>query len=252
MMFITSVSNTEWRKNMQCFIRHTFHWIFRKYMVEWEIKISWMVESACKIRKSSLTACIDDWTIAVFGCYERYKVTSLTVIQSPIPYYEMEYSSTDNIMTYFPYWCNYTRRCDDIYNCGVHQYARPLWTEDKKLSFSIVYKQFISITWSFPIANFPFICSNIPAAPAYGAYISQLIRYSRACGSYLDFLDIGLLLTRTLLTEGFLLVNWSHHFESFTVATTTWLTIMEYMCHKWPRICSTCRKHLPVLSSLMT
>jgi hypothetical protein len=31
--------------------------------------------------------------------------------------------------------------------------------------------------------NFPFICSNIPAAPVYGVCISQLIRYSRACGS---------------------------------------------------------------------
>jgi hypothetical protein len=40
--------------------------------------------------------------------------------------------------------------------------------------------------------NFPFICSNIPATPAYGAYISQMIRYSRACGSYQDFLDRGL------------------------------------------------------------
>jgi hypothetical protein len=29
----------------------------------------------------------------------------------------------------------------------------------------------------------------------------------------------------------------------------TWLTVMEYLCHKWPRICSTCRKHFPVLSS---
>jgi hypothetical protein len=90
------------------------------------------------------------------------------------------------------------------------------------LSFSIVQKQFISITWSFPIVNFPFICSNIPAAPTYRVYISQLIRYSRACGSYQDFLDRGLLQTRQLLNEGFLLVNWSHHFESFTVATTTW------------------------------
>ena len=27
---------------------------------------------------------------------------------------------------------------------------------------------------------------------------------------------------------------------------------MEYLCHKSPRICSTCRKHFPVLSSLMT
>jgi hypothetical protein len=34
--------------------------------------------------------------------------------------------------------------------------------------------------FNFPIVNFPFICSNIPAAPAYGAYISQLVRYSRA------------------------------------------------------------------------
>ena len=27
---------------------------------------------------------------------------------------------------------------------------------------------------------------------------------------------------------------------------------MEYLCHKWARICSTCRKHFPVLSSFMT
>jgi hypothetical protein len=27
---------------------------------------------------------------------------------------------------------------------------------------------------------------------------------------------------------------------------------LEYMCYKWPRICSTCRKHFPVLSSFMT
>ena len=31
-----------------------------------------------------------------------------------------------------------------------------------------------------------------------------------------------------------------------------WLTIMEYMCHKWPRLCSTCRKHFQVLSSFTT
>ena len=43
-----------------------------------------------------------------------------------------------------------------------------------------------------------------------------------------------------------------HHFETFTVATTTWLTVMQYMCYKWLRICSTCRKHFPGLSSFMT
>jgi hypothetical protein len=36
----------------------------------------------------------------------------------------------------------------------------------------------------------------MPAAPAYGVYIFQMIRYSRACGSYQDFLDRGFLLTR--------------------------------------------------------
>ena len=61
--------------------------------------------------------------------------------------------------------------------------------------------------FNFPIVNFPFICSTIPAAPAYEVYISQMIRYSRDCGSYQDFLDKGLLLTRKLLNQGFLLVK---------------------------------------------
>jgi hypothetical protein len=36
---------------------------------------------------------------------------------------------------------------------------------------------------------------------------SQLIRNSRACGSYQDFLDKGLLLARKLLNQGFLVVK---------------------------------------------
>jgi hypothetical protein len=33
----------------------------------------------------------------------------------------------------------------------------------------------------------------------------------------------------------------------------TWLclTVTEYLCHKWPRTCSTCRKHFPVLCLFM-
>jgi hypothetical protein len=61
--------------------------------------------------------------------------------------------------------------------------------------------------FNFPIVNFLFICSSIPAAPAYGVYISQLIQYSRTCGSYQKFLDRGLLLTRKLLNQGFLLTK---------------------------------------------
>jgi len=68
---------------------------------------------------------------------------------------------------------------------------------------------------NFPIVNFPFICSNIPAAPAYGEYISQLIRYSIACGSYQDFLDRRLLLMRELLNQGFLLVKLKSSLRKF-------------------------------------
>ena len=44
---------------------------------------------------------------------------------------------------------------------------------------------------SYPIVNFPFLCSKNPAVPAYGVYmyISQIIRCSRDCISYHDFLD---------------------------------------------------------------
>jgi hypothetical protein len=43
------------------------------------------------------------------------------------------------------------------------------------------------------IVNVPFICSTC---------ISQLIRYSSACGSYHDFLGRSLLLTKKLLNQG--------------------------------------------------
>jgi hypothetical protein len=53
--------------------------------------------------------------------------------------------------------------------------------------------------------NFTFIFQQQHLA--YGVYIFQLIRYSRACGSYHDFFDRGLLLTRKLLKQLFLLVK---------------------------------------------
>ena len=48
--------------------------------------------------------------------------------------------------------------------------------------------------FNFLFVNFPFICGNILAAPAYGVYYFQLI-------------DRGLLLTRKLLNQEFILVN---------------------------------------------
>ena len=58
--------------------------------------------------------------------------------------------------------------------------------------------------FNFPIVNFPFLDSNIPSSPAYGVYISQLIRYSRACSNYHDFLRRTIILTNRLLVQGFI------------------------------------------------
>ena len=57
--------------------------------------------------------------------------------------------------------------------------------------------------FNFAIVNFPFLCSNIPLSPAYGVYISQLIRYARACYAYENFLKRGQLLTNKLMLQGY-------------------------------------------------
>jgi hypothetical protein len=57
--------------------------------------------------------------------------------------------------------------------------------------------------FTFPKVNFPFISSNIPAAPAYVFYIAQVICYSRYYAQYCDFLDIAQLLMLKLLNQGY-------------------------------------------------
>ena len=56
--------------------------------------------------------------------------------------------------------------------------------------------------FNFPIVNFPFLSSNIPSASAYGVYVSQLIRYARACSNYQDFMERGKVLTTKLFSQG--------------------------------------------------
>ena len=45
--------------------------------------------------------------------------------------------------------------------------------------------------------------SNVPCMPMYGVYISQLLRFTRACDRYSDFLARHKHLVRTLLNQGF-------------------------------------------------
>ena len=57
--------------------------------------------------------------------------------------------------------------------------------------------------FNFHIVNFPHMVSNIPTKPAYGVFISQLIRYLRVCGNYLQFKTRSTNLTSRLLKQGF-------------------------------------------------
>jgi hypothetical protein len=71
------------------------------------------------------------------------------------------------------------------------------------------------IAYNFSIVNFPYLCSNIPASPAYGVYISQLIRYARACSTYDQFLVRGSLLTNKLMSQEFQLSRLQAAFRKF-------------------------------------
>jgi len=78
---------------------------------------------------------------------------------------------------------------------------------------------FILDDFTFLIVNFHFISSNIPASPAYGVYISQLVRYSKACAQHGDVLDKAQLLT--------LLLSWIHRYKYNTIVFTIWFDRSE-------------------------
>ena len=86
----------------------------------------------------------------------------------------------------------------------------------------------------------------------YRVYISQLIRYSRACGSYHDFFDRELLLTRKLPKQGFLVIKLKSSLWKFYGRNHDLLAVTEYLFHEWPRIRSVLRNNNPVISSFMT
>ena len=64
--------------------------------------------------------------------------------------------------------------------------------------------------FNFKIINFPNICSNIPVSPAYGVYISPLIR-----SYYSDFLKRHLYLRSRLLDQGYNKIRLNRSLKKF-------------------------------------
>ena len=69
--------------------------------------------------------------------------------------------------------------------------------------------------FNFHITNFPFLSSNIPSSPAYGVFISQLIRYARACSSYECFILRARRLSSKLRKQGYLVERLKSSFRKF-------------------------------------
>ena len=94
--------------------------------------------------------------------------------------------------------------CYLIFNVICVVFCRPLFVLFP-LIIVLCVRRFTDSDYSFnfKIINFPNMCSNIPASPAYGVYISQLIRYARASSNYSDFLKRHLHLRNRLLDQGY-------------------------------------------------
>ena len=69
--------------------------------------------------------------------------------------------------------------------------------------------------FGFHIVKFSFMSSNIPSAPAYGVYASQLVRYAHCCSNYSDFLICHRALVKRLLSQGYKVNRLSNTFKKF-------------------------------------
>ena len=85
--------------------------------------------------------------------------------------------------------------------------------------------------FNFPIVNFPFLSSNIPSSPAYGVYISQLIRYARAWSTYKDFVSRSQLLTSKLIKQGYEQSRLKVYLKTFMVVVMIWSTPIEFQTY---------------------
>ena len=113
----------------------------------------------------------------------------------------------------------------------IHQnWKLLLWTSNGQLSTKLNDKR---DNFDFRIVNFPYISSNIPESTVYDAYISQSIRYARACTLYTDFICRGRALTQKLLTEGYVNNNWKFIPGNSSVATLTSFALIKFHSHSY-------------------
>ena len=90
--------------------------------------------------------------------------------------------------------------------------------------------------YNFAIINCPHLDSNIPTAPAYGVYISQLVRYARACSLYPDYWQRRRILRTKLLNQGLLKNHFILSFKTVSEDTNTLLKSILLVVYIWRKM----------------
>ena len=122
---------------------------------------------------------------------------------------------------------NTSRYLDDILNvdnpffASMYKYIYPPELQLNKANESDIQASFLDLNitlkdtlihtkiydkrddFNFDIVNFPHLEGDVPLAPSYGVYISQLIRYARSCTDVVDFNERNYNLTSRLLNQGY-------------------------------------------------
>ncbi|KAK3088669.1 hypothetical protein FSP39_022132 [Pinctada imbricata] len=86
---------------------------------------------------------------------------------------------------------------------------------DSTLIPHVLWFEYTSSRTEASITNFPFLTSNIPSSPAYGVFISQLIRYVRASTKYTDFVRRARRLSDKLLSQGYVCARLTSSLRKF-------------------------------------
>jgi hypothetical protein len=69
--------------------------------------------------------------------------------------------------------------------------------------------------FDFCIVNYPDLDGDVPHATSYGVYVSQLIRFYRACSNVKDFNERNIFITSKLLKQGYRYHKLRKYFTKF-------------------------------------
>ena len=86
--------------------------------------------------------------------------------------------------------------------------------------------------FDFPIVNFTWLShKNIPESPAYGVFVSQLIRYARLCSRYEYLMFRVCILVSKLSSQGYSSWKLQITFRNYMVVKLTLNTNLTLLCY---------------------